>query len=150
MTISSQEFRKMQNESMSEDDIHKAVIKWWQARNESDLFTLMHYPSGGKRGAASAGRMKALGQRRGVPDLLLPVWKNDTYGQTWHGLWLELKSASGYVRPEQSWWLKRLRVEGFATDVAYSFDEATETLDDYIGGEWKPMNLESLTQPERP
>lgn len=45
------------------------------------------------RGARDGARMKARGQARGVPDILV-LWRKST-------VWLELKSARGRMTPEQ-------------------------------------------------
>jgi len=119
------------SETESEADIHKAVVEWAdrQAGAEPALELLFHVPNGGSRHVAEAVKLKAMGTRQGVPDLLLPVPRGDKIG-----LALELKSASGRLRPKQAWWLRELRSSGWAVAVAYTFSEAQKALTDYVDG----------------
>jgi len=118
-------------ETETEEDIHKAVVEWAdrQAATEPALELLFHVPNGGSRHVAEAVKLKAMGTRQGVPDLLLPVPRGNKIG-----LALELKSASGRLRPKQAWWLRELRASGWAVAVAYTFSEAQKVLTGYVDG----------------
>jgi len=120
------------SETQSEEDIHKAVVEWAdrQAAAEPALHLLFHVPNGGSRHIAEATKLKAMGTRQGVPDLLLPVPRADK-----SGLALELKSPSGRLQPTQAWWLKRLKEQGWAIAVAWTFSEARHILRSYLDGE---------------
>jgi hypothetical protein len=88
-------------------------------------------PNGGHRHKAVAGRLKAEGVRRGIPDVLLLV----PSGQ-WHGLALELKRRNAppsAVSPEQRWWHERLHARGFRVVVARGADEAVTAVCEYLG-----------------
>jgi hypothetical protein len=118
-------------ETETEEDIHRAVVEWAdrQAQTHPALELLFHVPNGGSRHVAEAVKLKAMGTRQGVPDLLLPVPRGDKIG-----LALELKSASGRLRPKQAWWLRELRASGWAVAVAYTFSEAQKVLTGYVDG----------------
>jgi len=155
-----------QNESMtaaeyreqaqSEADIHKAVVEWAdrQAGAEPALELLFHVPNGGSRHIAEATKLKAMGTRQGVPDLLLPVPRLGGHDAAcerieYNGLALELKSPSGRLRPAQAWWLKRLEEQGWAIAVAWRFSEARYILRSYLDGEHIGLRLD-LTIAEAP
>lgn len=79
--------------------------------------------------AIRAHRMKAEGLRPGVPDLCLPVARGG-----FNGLFLELKTGKGRLRPEQALWIDALREEGYRAEVAHGLDEAIAVLRSYVTG----------------
>lgn len=79
--------------------------------------------------AIRAHRMKAEGLRPGVPDLCLPVARGG-----FHGLFLELKTSTGRLRPDQALWIDALRDEGYRAEVAHGLDEAIAVLRGYVAG----------------
>lgn len=85
-------------------------------------------PNGGDRNKAVAGKMKAEGQRPGVPDYALPVARAG-----FHGLYIELKSLTGYASREQKEWIEALRAEGYRAEVCRGWEKAWEVLRDYLG-----------------
>jgi hypothetical protein len=147
--ISAAEYRE---QHQSEEDIHKAVVEWAdrQARTEPALDLLFHVPNGGSRHVVEATKLKAMGTRQGVPDLLLPARRQGATGKRHVGLALELKSPSGRLRPTQAWWLRRLQDQGWAVAVAWTFGEARATLESYLAGEHEPKETLDLTIAEAP
>jgi hypothetical protein len=137
---------------MSEEAIHKVVVEWAdrQAATEPALELLFHCPNGGSRHGAEAQKLKEMGTRQGVPDLLLPAAIARGPESAWKGLALELKSPSGRLRDTQKWWIRRLREQGWAVAVAYGFDEARYIIERYLDGEHEPQNLDlSGAEPPR-
>ena len=61
-----------------------------------------HIPSGGSRHKATAGKLKAEGVRRGVPDYVIVVSGVGT-------IWIELKNSTGRLSPEQRAWSEAIR-----------------------------------------
>jgi len=152
--ISAAEYRE---QHQSEEDIHKAVVEWAdrQAQTEPALDLLFHVPNGGSRHVAEATKLKEMGTRQGVPDLLLPVRRlvedESAVGMTrYSGLALELKSPKGRLRPTQGWWLRRLQDQGWAVAVAWTFGEAKAILEGYLAGEHEPQETLDLTIAEAP
>jgi hypothetical protein len=140
---------------MSEEAIHKAVVDWTdrQAATEPALELLFHVPNGGSRHPAEAKKLRQMGTRQGVPDLLLPYaaqkskWMD---ADRYNGLALELKSSSGRLRDKQKWWIGRLREQGWAIGVAWSIDEAIHVIQRYLDGEHDPQALDlSGAEPPR-
>lgn len=147
-TISAEEYRQ---KNMSEEAIHKAVVDWAdrQAAAEPALQMLFHVPNGGSRHVAEAEKLRQMGVRQGVPDLLLPFPKQRPQGDIARGLALELKSPSGRLRGTQAWWLRRLEEQGWAVAVAWTFEEAVSVLSGYLDGEMPEQRLD-LTIVEDP
>jgi hypothetical protein len=80
--------------------------------------------------------MKAEGAKPGVPDLFLPVARNDH-----HGLFIEMKrtevkpkreGSKGGLSDVQIKWKADLEAQGYRVTVCYGFDEARETLEQYL------------------
>lgn len=113
------------------DDEHeeqKAVVSWAEGNEEfPELEMLYAIPNAGKRTKRTRGRLKAEGMKAGVPDLCLPV---PVAG--YHGLYIEMKAATGSVRKEQKWWHDRLRRKGYYVEVCYGREQAKEAITNYL------------------
>jgi hypothetical protein len=118
---------------MSEYDEQLAVFEYCHgyAGNLDERLTMLHVIENTK----GAGRGPAgMVQSAGVPDLFLPVAI-----APFHGLYIELKVRGGKVSTKQRDWQKRLRAQGFASEVCYGADEAIERLWMYLEGELPPF-----------
>lgn len=116
----------------TEDAEQIAVVAWCEGYALADARArlLLHVPNGGQRHIATAARLRRLGVRPGVPDLLLPVAV-----PPYHGLWIEMKRRKGgQVSADQHGWMDALRAEGYAVAVARGADEAIEVIIAYLGG----------------
>jgi hypothetical protein len=90
---------------------------------------LLHaIPNGGHRNKATAGKLKAEGVRRGVPDLCLPVPMGG-----YHGLYVEMKAQGGKASPEQLEWHAALRANGYRAEVCVGADAAWAVICEYLG-----------------
>ena len=129
-----------------EDIAHMAVIRWADSpvvRDQyPDLAYLFHPANGGARDSATAGKLKAMGVRRGVPDLLLPVPRGRYVGCA-----IELKVWKGSHEPadptdptkyrtmpseNQLDWLDRLQRSGWHTSLQWGAEAAITALRDYL------------------
>ena len=116
----------------TEDTEQLAVIAWCEGYALADARArlLLHVPNGGSRHIVEAAKLRRLGVRAGVPDLLLPVAV-----APYHGLWIEMKRRKGgLVSAAQHGWIDALRAEGYAVAVARGADEAIDTIIAYLGG----------------
>ena len=108
------------------------LVRWTHLRAVRavlpDLAWLHHSPNGGQRTGFTGGQMKALGTKPGFPDLVLPV----PSPAGWHGLAIEMKSATGRTSPEQVGWMDRLADSGWKVAVCRSADEARDTIAAYF------------------
>lgn len=98
----------------------------YEARHPA-LCLLFAIPNGGARHPAVAGKLKAEGVRRGVPDLCLPV-PHGGYA----GLWIEMKYGKNTTSPEQDEWIAALRRAGHHVEVCRSAEAALAVLLDYL------------------
>ncbi|HAV8163476.1 TPA: VRR-NUC domain-containing protein, partial [Escherichia coli] len=82
----------------------------------------------GKRSKATAGKMKAEGQKKGYPDMSL-----DKACGIYHGMRIELKEPNGKApTKEQIAWMRRLREEGYYVVLAYGAEQAITAILEYI------------------
>nr|DAQ77407.1 MAG TPA: Cytosine specific methyltransferase [Caudoviricetes sp.] len=84
----------------------------------------------GDSAESGAARMKAAGVKAGVPDMFLPVARGGS-----HGLYIELKRIKGgRVSAEQLAWMEELTREGYTCAVCHGWEEARETILNYLKG----------------
>jgi hypothetical protein len=115
-----------------------ALFKWaWANRSKNRSLELMFaIPNGGHRHIGVARKLKAEGVKPGVPDIFLPwpvtgsQWPNKT---GYSGLFLEMKSSTGRVSPEQADYLSALRDAGYMAMVCYDWKTAAQVICDYLG-----------------
>lgn len=117
-----------------EDIEQQMVIKWSQqptVRNKYPALKLLyHVPNERKCSPQEGARLKRMGVKAGVPDLVLPV----SVGEH-HGLYIEMKAPNGRVFETQKWWLKELTAQGYLAAVCYGWKQATDCLAMYLEGE---------------
>ena len=105
----------------------------WAALNLGkwpELELMHHIPNGGKRTKTEAARFKAMGVKRGVSDIFLPVARGG-----FHGLYIELKAKDGKVESAQKDWIESVRKQGYYGAVCYGGDVAAELIQKYMKGE---------------
>ena len=74
-------------------------------------------PNGGARGKVQAGKLKAEGVSRGVPDMFVPEWRT----------WIEMKrQKGGALSQDQKDWIKYLESIGDTVLVTKGCDAAIE------------------------
>lgn len=89
---------------------------------------LFAIPNAGKRSPVAAARLAAEGLKKGVWDLMLAL----PFGGR-PGLWIEMKSKTGSLEPEQREWGQRMTAVGYVTVVCRSCDAAREAVLQYLG-----------------
>jgi len=108
------------------------LVRWSHRRDVRELAPtlawLYHTPNGGQRTGFAGAQMTALGVKRGVPDLMLPLRSGP-----WSGLAIEMKTATGRLSPDQRAWLSHLDGQGWSTVVARSADAARDAIAAYLG-----------------
>lgn len=126
------------------EDIHQAsLIKWSKCQKlpvldyielDSKVIDYLYaIPNGGKRNLREAVRLKAQGVKAGVSDLHLAL---PMLGKC--GLWIEMKKpiVKGQAKPSvsltQRQWLKRMEKAGFVAVVCFGWEEARDSILDYI------------------
>lgn len=99
----------------TEEAVHRqiAALLTWAA---SPGVVWWHTPNGEARSKAGAGRLKAMGTRAGMPDLML------LRGGLLYAL--EIKAAAGRVSPAQAEVHRALADAGAEVWVAFGYDDA--------------------------
>lgn len=121
--------------AVHESKHQQAVIKWSQQpsiRSRWPELALLYHiknetPMGGAKQVAVD---KAMGVKKGVPDLHLPVAR----GQ-YHGLYIEMKSMTGYAGEAQRWWHDRLQEQGYAVEICKGWNAAVDVIERYLRNE---------------
>ena len=105
----------------TEHEEQREVVRWF--RQKYRLIRIFAIPNGGYRSRATAGRLKAEGVARGVPDLFVPA----------HNLWIEMKRVrGGRLSPDQRDWIKYLESLGNTCLVCFGADDAKEQIDVFM------------------
>jgi hypothetical protein len=106
-----------------EDDLQMAVAKYLDLQN----VLWFHPPLERKTSFQAGARLKKKGVKSGVPDCLIfePT-------PSFMGLAIELKVKPNKVSLNQKEWLRRLEINKWSTQIAYSFDEAKNIIDNYL------------------
>lgn len=118
---------KLPDQRVAEYVIHKAVIDYINYAYPHALYST---DLGGVRlSIGSAKKVARLRKRKGFPDLFIyePVGK-------YSGLAIELKTKSGSVSEDQTWWLKELEQRGYKVGIGRGFDNAKTLVDMYMRG----------------
>ena len=117
---------------MASETQHQAtVIKWSQqpaVRSRwPELKLLYHIKNETKEGAKQVAIDKALGVKRGVPDLHLPVPRG-----RYHSLYIEMKNETGRPTRDQDWWGEQLTAQGNMCEVCHGWKDAVRVLEWYL------------------
>lgn len=130
----------------NEDQEQQKVIEWamYRSLEYPELRLLHHVPNGGSRNRAEAVKLKRMGVKAGVPDLVLPVPCGG-----YAGLYIEMKVGKNKPTEKQKEWMEQLKRYGHKVEVCYSGDEAIKTIEKYIqSGETKMRKREGKTVEE--
>jgi hypothetical protein len=110
----------MRRPTYGEDAIQRAVFEHLAARGVPCLFAF-HPANGGYRRPVEAARLKGLGVRPGVPDLIA-IHRGQVYA-------IELKREGGRVTDGQIQAIEDIRAAGGHAQVCYGLDCALAVLE---------------------
>lgn len=115
-----------------ERQIQIALFNWAHLREWEypELELMYHTPNGERRDARTGAILKAMGVKRGVPDVCLPV-KRGEFG----ALYIELKADKGRLSDAQKKYINGLESAGNCVRVCRSWNEAAEIIEKYLKGE---------------
>lgn len=117
--------------AVSEAKHQQAVFKWAAQpsvrSNWPELALLHHIKNETTEGARQVAVDKAMGVKRGVPDLCLPVARG-----RYHGLYIEMKNEDGRTSDAQNWWGEKLDEQGYFWEVCHGWKSATKVLEWYL------------------
>ena len=111
-----------------EDILQNKVMTYIKNNYPNSLFT--HVANEGKRTPFEQFKLKFLGSKAGVPDVLI-----FTPNKKYNGLAIELKV--GYNKPtdNQKYWIQQLKLNNWKSLWINNFDEAVEIIDNYFKSE---------------
>jgi hypothetical protein len=115
-----------------EEDLHRACIELAERMEWKYpiLKWLFHCPSGGLRPKGEAGKLKALGAKKGYPDLTLHHESGP-----WRGFACELKSSTGRLSAEQKDWLAMFQSQGYLVCVHRTLAGFQDDLQIFLSGQ---------------
>lgn len=116
----------------TEETEQMQLFEWarWASGKYPELESMHHIPNGGGRSKAEAGRLKAMGVKRGVPDIFLPCPRGK-----YHGMYIELKRLhGGRIEPEQRTFLERRSADGYYCVVCRGMEAARDEIVNYLEG----------------
>lgn len=102
----------------TEERLQKAAISW--LRGALPFTISFHIPNGGKRGEIQGARLKAMGVLAGVPDIAL-FWLGGVG-------FIELKTTTGRLQPNQQAIIEKLNMLGVHTAVCRGLCEVENTV----------------------
>jgi hypothetical protein len=113
----------------TEEIDHIRVVSWLEEMKlRYPNLRYYHTPNGGLRNKVTAIKMKALGTKKGVPDLCFPMPR-----QGFGGLYIEMKRAyGGRLTPEQKDWIKELKFNNYRVEVCEGQEPAMAVIKDYF------------------
>ena len=123
---------KYTSTDLTEHQIQACVMQWaeGQLARHHELKLLYAIPNGGARNNITGALLKAEGVKPGVPDLCLPVARGG-----YHGLYIEMKRATGKPTKAQLDWLAALIAQGYATAIRHDAALTADLIIRYLDGE---------------
>jgi hypothetical protein len=86
-----------------------------------------HPPNGGSRNKIEGAKLKRMGVKPGISDILILEPRKE-----YSGLAIELKSAKGRATTEQKEFLKLLEERNWRTAIINNLDDFIKTVDEYL------------------
>jgi len=111
-----------------EDQLQRAVMNYIEMQYPGTIYT--HPMNEGKRTPFEQYKMKYLGAKPGIPDLLI-----FTPNANRSGLAIELKYKYNKPTPNQIKWLKWLENCNWAVNWHNNFDDCIDTINKYFNNE---------------
>lgn len=132
---------------MSESAMQSALFEFYAiASNRIPVLEFaFHVPNGEKRDKSTAKRLKSLGVKSGVPDVLLPV-PSVINNEQFCGLAIELKFGRNRLSQNQMRWLDTLEQHGWYCIVAYDWIQAAQETLIYLNHNPAEFGLTTTSQ----
>lgn len=110
-----------------EENTQIQCVKWFEYAYPKLSLLLHHSPNGGMRNVIEAARFKAMGTRRGFPDLIL-LYPSAGF----HALCIEMKTEKGKQQPSQKIWQRAVEDAGYKYVICRSFEDFIEQINAYL------------------
>lgn len=105
--------------------IQRACIQWFRYQFPKKI--IFANANGGSRHLLEARRLKLEGVLAGVPDLFCPE-PNSLF----HGLFIEMKTKKGTVKPHQKQLIADLKTRNYCVEVCRSFEDFKKLIESYF------------------
>lgn len=122
-----------------EESLQIAYVEWLDIQAnlhpEKNLQFGFHCPNGEKRHIATARKLKRMGVRRGVPDIMFlsqGSYYIENIKYVFKGLVIEFKSPKGKLSADQKLWLDFLKNSDFLTFTTSNLDHAMTLTSKYF------------------
>jgi hypothetical protein len=106
-----------------EDNFQKSVARYLDSLN----ILWCAVPNGGSRNVIEATKLKAMGTKKGVPDILIFEPKKE-----YKGMAIELKVGKNKPSEYQLEWIEQLNKRGWYCIISYDLDEVMKEIDEYL------------------
>jgi len=110
-----------------EEQFHVACANFLSVKYPPRKYLWYHVPNGGLRNVIVATKLKRMGTRRGVPDILI-----DEPRGVYHGLRIELKAGKGRATPEQKELFKMFGERGYLVAIINNIDDFMNVVNAYM------------------
>ena len=114
-----------------ETSIQMACVNWFRMQYPQFAMLLFHVRNESSEGKGKGGIYKAMGDQKGVADLMLPMpslSKNGTY----IGLAIEMKTFKGTQSKDQKRWQKMYEAAGGKYIICRSLEDFQKEIKDYL------------------
>lgn len=117
---------------MATENQHQTALFKWTRQPQvraiwPELKLLYHIKNETKEGPAQVAVDRAMGVKKGVPDLCLPVARGK-----YHALYIEMKTERGKTSQAQAWWIQALGDAGAFACVCKGWQSAAKMLEWYL------------------
>lgn len=121
--------KKVIKKEPSESEIQTAFFEWLAIAYPKVREITFAIPNGEFRHIRTAVKLKKTGVLKGCPDIMCPI-PNDSF----HGLFIEFKSAKGKLSKEQEAIIGKLMVNGYCCQMFNDWIKAKDFLINYLKG----------------
>ena len=105
--------------------LQAACVKWFDYQFPAHKFALMSIPNEGVRNPINGARMKAMGRRKGAPDMILIARPQKV-------LFIEFKAPKGRTSPEQKAVHAYIESRGVEVQIIRTFEAFKELITYYF------------------
>lgn len=110
--------------ALSEYQVQKTIVQWLQAHN----IVHMSIPNEAANNPIKGKHLKATGLHKGASDLFIAHACHN-----FHGMFLEVKTTTGVLRPEQMNFFRLVEKNNYFTSACWTIDEGLSILKWYLG-----------------
>ena len=103
------------------------AMDWLRLQHPDVALHTLHIGNERKSTPYAGAIMKRMGILKGASDIFM-AWPSKGY----HGMFIEVKSKTGRLTPEQKEFLKRMGIKGYFVEVCYGAEQIIDTMKYYL------------------